>query len=119
MPFAPFPTCRVSQQDSPRQHAHQLRCNSVGQAGVSGGGAKALVPGARTFACTQAVKASFVGPNGPYGGPRVSGLPEFTQARSLLRPQSHGGGQGIVIDCEKGNPIGGSDPRKDGCAIGY
>jgi gamma-glutamyltranspeptidase/glutathione hydrolase len=35
------------------------------------------------------------------------------------QPGIYGGGQIIHIDPETGALAGGSDPRKDGCAVGY
>ena len=39
--------------------------------------------------------------------------------RTLMAHEPHGGGQAILIDWEAGTLTAGSDPRKDGCALGY
>ncbi len=64
----------------------------------------------------------------PYGG-RLElelGIPAEVAARlaamghaTVLQEAPHGGGQAILIDRERGVLIGGSDPRKDGMALGY
>ena len=48
----------------------------------------------------------------------VKGL-ETKGHRCVVPDAPHGGGQAILIDWKAGTLTAGSDPRKDGCALGY
>jgi gamma-glutamyltranspeptidase/glutathione hydrolase len=75
------------------------------------------------------VQAAIDSPRAFYEGPVTlveRGIPAETiaglKARGhevLVSPYPMGGGQAIAIDWQRGVLIGGSDPRKDGCAAGY
>jgi gamma-glutamyltranspeptidase/glutathione hydrolase len=73
-------------------------------------------------AAMDAPRAFVVGPESVVerGIPRttVKGL-EQRGHEVVVAPQPWGGSQAIQIDWERGVLIGGSDPRKDGCALGY
>ncbi len=64
------------------------------------------------------------GPTGPVEYER--GIPEATRNGLVGRGHElvevdapHGGGQGVFLDWDKGVLVGGSDPRKDGVALGF
>jgi gamma-glutamyltranspeptidase / glutathione hydrolase len=75
------------------------------------------------------VQAAIDGPRGFFLGDQTvleRGVPAATA--EALRARGHdlafalapwGGAQAIQIDWQRGMLIGGSDPRKDGCALGY
>jgi len=54
----------------------------------------------------------------PLEGAVANGLAALGH-RVALRSDPWGGGQAVEIDQARGILIGGSDARKDGCALGY
>jgi gamma-glutamyltranspeptidase/glutathione hydrolase len=68
---------------------------------------------ARVFYDEGAVEAEREIPAGAIAALRAKGHRVVTPA------EPHGGGQAILIDWEAGTLTAGSDPRKDGCALGW
>jgi gamma-glutamyltranspeptidase/glutathione hydrolase len=68
---------------------------------------------ARIFYDNGAVEAERGIPASAIAGLRAKGH------RIVVPAEPHGGGQAILIDWEAGTLTAGSDPRKDGCALGW
>jgi gamma-glutamyltranspeptidase / glutathione hydrolase len=70
----------------------------------------------------DAPRAFFEGPTSVIerGVPRASAEGLLARGHEVaFTPSPWGGAQAVRIDWERGVLIGGSDPRKDGCALGY
>ena len=89
-------------------HAHFLM-----QCSICGLDPQAAAEAPRSFA--------FDGDSGPRIDVSDAVVAGLARARPSCRPGGHalGGCQAIWIDRENGCLLGGSDPRKDGCALGY
>ncbi|HEX9448091.1 MAG TPA: gamma-glutamyltransferase [Dongiaceae bacterium] len=74
---------------------------------------QAALDQARVFYSQGRVQAERSLPSASIAGLQARGHAVEVSAEPL------GGGQGIRIDWQKGTLTGGSDPRKDGCALGY
>src|SRR5262249_28819598 len=70
----------------------------------------------------DAPRAFFEGPTSVVerGLPRASAEGLLARGHEVaFAPSPWGGAQAVHVDWERGVLIGGSDPRKDGCALGY
>jgi len=73
-------------------------------------------------AAIDAPRAFFEGPTSVVerGLPRASAEGLLARGHEVaFAPSPWGGAQAVHVDWERGVLIGGSDPRKDGCALGY
>ena len=77
-------------------------------------------------AARATLRARRVAARAYHPGPLIVDEASLHEAAERLRAKDpelverpHGGGQAIWIDRERGALIGGSEPRKDGLALGY
>ena len=74
---------------------------------------QAALDAARVFPSGEVVEAER-----GVSGRAIAGLQDRGH-QVMIADEPHGGGQAILIDWEAGTLTAGSDPRKDGCALGY